>query len=376
MIFNSQRNHKEPQLSLQILLLFWLYTPFLLFAQTKNLVPNGSFEDYKLMPDDITQGPICINYWSFPNTEGTGEYYHSNSSSKKSSTKKNSFGKQQPYEGKAYAGICITNRYREYLQCQLKSPLIKDKKYYIRAMVSLGDRIGLSKVDEFNVIFSKKSFYIAPKKQLKAPPTIRFEGDFSDSKGWMELTAIYTAKGDEKYLTFGSFSYVENGIEHGKIKGLSKYAHYYIDDISLSLIQPKAALVEENVVKVIPKKNDEKVLYKAGETYEFNNLLFMPGESRLVKKDYEELNTLIDFLIKHPEQTIIITGHTDDQGTAESNQKLSLSRALSASNFLSERGIDFSRITLVGLGESVPIRSNDDEEGRKRNRRVEITLEK
>jgi OOP family OmpA-OmpF porin len=69
---------------------------------------------------------------------------------------------------------------------------------------------------------------------------------------------------------------------------------------------------------------------------------------------------------------IDIIGHTDSKGSEEYNQKLSVRRALAVKDYLVSEGIDANIVDVIGKGESDPVASNDTEEGRAKNRRVEI----
>ena len=77
----------------------------------------------------------------------------------------------------------------------------------------------------------------------------------------------------------------------------------------------------------------------------------------------------------NPGVKIVITGHTDEVGTQESNQKLSLERAQTVKNWLVERGIASNRMRTVGRGQNEPSASNGTEEGRAENRRIEFFVE-
>lgn len=71
---------------------------------------------------------------------------------------------------------------------------------------------------------------------------------------------------------------------------------------------------------------------------------------------------------------VVVDGHTDARGTDEYNQALSLRRANSVRSYLIGKGIDASRMTVEGFGESRPVASNDTDEGRAQNRRVELRV--
>lgn len=89
---------------------------------------------------------------------------------------------------------------------------------------------------------------------------------------------------------------------------------------------------------------------------------------------FTELDALIAFLNKNPTKNIEIGGHTDSQGTAESNQQLSENRAKAVFDYLVEKGIATERLTYKGYGETKPKMTNDTEEGRLENRRVECVI--
>ena len=69
---------------------------------------------------------------------------------------------------------------------------------------------------------------------------------------------------------------------------------------------------------------------------------------------------------------IDVVGHTDSKGAQEYNQALSVRRALAVRDYLVSEGIDADIIDVIGKGEGEPVASNDNDEGRARNRRVEI----
>lgn len=72
---------------------------------------------------------------------------------------------------------------------------------------------------------------------------------------------------------------------------------------------------------------------------------------------------------------VVVVGHTDSRGTDAYNQKLSERRADAVASYLSKKGVSASRLSTKGLGESQPVASNDTDEGRAQNRRVELLVE-
>jgi outer membrane protein OmpA-like peptidoglycan-associated protein len=83
----------------------------------------------------------------------------------------------------------------------------------------------------------------------------------------------------------------------------------------------------------------------------------------------------VAFVNRDPSKPIRIEGHTDARGTAGANRVLSQRRADAVRDALIAAGVAAARISSVGLGEDQPVASNDTEEGRARNRRVDVILE-
>jgi len=106
------------------------------------------------------------------------------------------------------------------------------------------------------------------------------------------------------------------------------------------------------------------------------NVEFDTNKAIVKDKYYDEIKRVADFMKEFPDTTAAIEGHTDNIGSAAYNQKLSEKRANSVRQYLIDKfGIDGSRLTATGYGLTKPIASNDTEEGRQKNRRVEAVME-
>jgi len=106
-------------------------------------------------------------------------------------------------------------------------------------------------------------------------------------------------------------------------------------------------------------------------------ILFDLGKSSIRKESYDALDSISEIMNEYPQTVFHIEGHTDSQGSDSFNLKLSKERAASVRKYLVEEdGIDSSRITSEGYGESRPIATNKTAAGRQQNRRVEVSLEK
>ena len=117
---------------------------------------------------------------------------------------------------------------------------------------------------------------------------------------------------------------------------------------------------------------DVVVVQKVNKAAE--NIFFRTGSSKLLAKSYSSLKNVAKILKDNPTYKIHIDGYTDNTGGEELNQKLSEARANSVKQYLLSNGIDESKITSTGHGESDPVASNDTAAGSAKNRRVEMKL--
>lgn len=104
-------------------------------------------------------------------------------------------------------------------------------------------------------------------------------------------------------------------------------------------------------------------------------VIFRTAKAELLPEAADKLNDVVDVLKSYPERDIIVNGHTDSRGSAAYNRKLSRRRAQSVKDYLTSQGVEAQRIKAHGLGESQPVASNDNPEGRANNRRVEIVVQ-
>lgn len=104
------------------------------------------------------------------------------------------------------------------------------------------------------------------------------------------------------------------------------------------------------------------------------NIAFATNSSNITSSFYPSLDSVANVLIKSPDTTITISGHTDSVGKADANLQLSKNRADSVARYLINKGVSQQRIQTVGFGAQYPIASNDNEQGRSQNRRVEIKI--
>jgi outer membrane protein OmpA-like peptidoglycan-associated protein len=105
-------------------------------------------------------------------------------------------------------------------------------------------------------------------------------------------------------------------------------------------------------------------------------ILFNSGKSSFQKQTMPVLQAITAILKEYPTAKFSLEGHTDNTGSDALNQTLSEERAAAVKNFLVENGIDASRLSSKGFGESAPVDSNKTAKGKANNRRVEVKLVK
>lgn len=117
--------------------------------------------------------------------------------------------------------------------------------------------------------------------------------------------------------------------------------------------------IEDDVIEV------DKVIVLEGIEFEFKKADITPESERRLQKT-------LKLLYAFPDYAFSLEGHTDDIGSKQFNKKLSFDRANAVKKWLVDRGINPKRLTVKGYGFDRPIASNETEEGRQRNRRVEF----
>jgi outer membrane protein OmpA-like peptidoglycan-associated protein len=111
-----------------------------------------------------------------------------------------------------------------------------------------------------------------------------------------------------------------------------------------------------------------------GSSMTINNLFFELNKATLTPESEPELKRIVSVLNENKSLVIEISGHTDNTGSDEFNNKLSLERADAVRTYLVSAGVDGKRINTKGYGKTKPKESNDTEEGRAANRRVEFVI--
>jgi general secretion pathway protein A len=163
-------------------------------------------------------------------------------------------------------------------------------------------------------------------------------------------------------------------------------------EVKTSDIKPVAPITEEPAEKSAAEKQTQKIssikLDESGQTpvekqkavpfpFKENKVLiyFKHNSNELPDQSYEMLNQIAAYMLYNPDAIISIKGFTDSTGSYTYNVSVSEFRANTIKTYLAGKGIDAKRIKTFGLGPENPIATNKTENGRRKNRRVEIELD-
>jgi chemotaxis protein MotB len=148
----------------------------------------------------------------------------------------------------------------------------------------------------------------------------------------------------------------------------------------LEELRQTKGLLEQSLEKEIKDKQVRLSMEEKGLVITFvSEVLFDSGKANLKPESLSSLNKVAKILIDNvPENNIGIEGHTDNvpikHSSWKSNWELSSHRALSVLEYLESQGVGSTRLSAIGYGQYHPVASNDNQEGRQLNRRVEIVI--
>ncbi len=334
----------------------------------RNLVPNGSFENYRRKSSNVRQ---AVPWQQIETVDFYQKPLDNDTTIQKGA-----------YAGNCYVGFRFRKNYKEFLQVKLVEPLHRGTTYTFSMQLRLAFWSNASLLS-FGGIFTKGG-YRGPRDAIRSliVDTIcnNQSGLYNQFK-WIRIQGYYKADGGEKYLSIGNFStLVQRDMIRLKLIGLRpREAYYFVDEIKLM----KAPQFEEKIAveRVGPDyfQNwaDSSLSVKpdihVGDKVPLNNISFVNGKTYLSPESSNELNKLAVWLLRHPGAEIQINGHSDNTGLAFRNQKVSELRARAVFDYLISNGVQ-NKIYFRGFGSSRPHSSNDTEEGRSLNRRVEFEI--
>lgn len=132
----------------------------------------------------------------------------------------------------------------------------------------------------------------------------------------------------------------------------------------------------------IPSESDYNLVDKeielkniaVGSKIALRNIFFATGSANLKSESNTELDRLVKLMKDVPGLKVEISGHTDNVGSPVANEKLSEDRAKAVVNYITSKGISANRLTAKGYGQTRPVATNNSDEGRQQNRRVEFEI--
>jgi outer membrane protein OmpA-like peptidoglycan-associated protein len=360
-----------------------------------NLVFNGSFEEYRFCPKRVDAVGILINVdgWYQP-TKGSADYFNT-CGSRECGVPKNKLGEQLPHDGEGYCGIyCSKNDYREYLQTRLRRKLRAGDSIRLTFFVSLSEQ-STGAVATLGGLFTKEDIYDTVRSillhkeyetlsddifqviattytpQVMNPPDV----PLTDTRNWQCVTGIFVADGGEQYITLGNFNTAERSgyVEPDSLVRLLPGSYYYIDDVFVECLNCEPPIADDLNVDS-NYLTQEQPTFSVGSTFVLKDIFFEFDKSTILQQSFFELMRLITLLNTYPDMQIEVGGHTDSKGSDSYNQRLSESRAKAVADYLISKGISERRLQYRGYGKSKPIDTNETEEGRARNRRVEFKI--
>lgn len=355
------------------------------FIKSQNLIPDSSFENNKILPTDFSAFNSSYT-WSTP-SQGTTDLFCKCSLRKTAkysmvNVPQNPMGYQESHSGTCYAGFFAHSHgaYREYLQTPLKEALEKNKTYLFTMYISLAD-YSRAAIEQLGVCFlSDKVEYNSFNVITNLNPTyIKLESTIIKKiEDWHEVSVKYKARGGERYILIGSFETgqvfktkfkMPKDIKSHINQKYDRDAYYFVDDISLVETLP----MEEPILPIQfePVATNE---IHSDTLFAFKNVLFQTNKTTLLPTSYAELDIITDYLNKNPRFQITINGHTDNSGNERANKKLSTGRAKAVADYIISKNINKTRITFVGYGSSKAIATNNTDEGKQQNRRVEFII--
>jgi OmpA-OmpF porin, OOP family len=283
-----------------------------------------------------------------------------------------------------YAGYRVFGVNYEVLRNELKKPLVAGKQYCLQFKLKLKyeNDYAINGVSAF--VGNKFINILTPSEGLKQNPILQTHPSIilACKQQWMTISGSFTAYGGETYLYLGNFTPKEDlRIKQAEERpmGMVDEIYYYIDDIVLieeqenSICPCNVKGCNQLIIDTITNPNIfEKP--EIGQTLVLKNIQFETAKWNLLSLSYKTLDSLVILMQNFPAMKVEISGHTDNKGDKTKNEILSLNRALAVVEYLISQGIEEERLSHIGHGQNKPIDTNETEEGRLNNRRVEFKI--
>lgn len=299
-------------------------------------------------------------------------------------------------EGQHFIGLILANSertsgrnfIRSRLLCGLRKGAQYKLQFYIRSLHDVFDSIG--------VYFSSNDFLYQKEKLRNSQPQLLLKDiqALKPSVDWQKVSAVYTANGEENFLSIGDFKKKGHSLIGRPDLGRAHY--FFLDSISLTPLNPQEHLCmqadsvkeEEYNLNVrhsmldrmiyVHTKNPPpveplpKTIVQRVDTLVIPDVLFATDSYALGGEVKQLLDAFAQKVKNYNIDSLVVEGHTDSQGTPAHNQTLSGNRAASVADYL----VQTLRcpVAIRGWASEKPVADNRTAEGRQRNRRVEIYL--
>ncbi len=342
------------------LLLFAFASLSNLFAQ--NIIPNPSFEKYEYLPARLSSEgkdfEQACEYWHTPNQASTDLI--------SPRFRSEALKTIPPHSGKNMAGIVINGDFwAEYAGIRLKQPLEPGVTYYCEFWISRAPWYNRRTLipeflnDHFGFHFGKETFKLNKEILSLKPQFVANSEILIEPKKWTKISGSFVATEKATHLYIGQFWDEED-------KGKIATGYFFIDDIFVEAFSSEA-------VKFTPSRYYK--IEKGIASIKMDNIYFETDKYDLLPESFSELDRLVKILENNPSIKIQIQGHTDDEGSENYNKELSENRAASVKGYIIDQGISQERLESKGFGLSKPVATNENEDGKQANRRVEFVVQ-
>lgn len=146
-------------------------------------------------------------------------------------------------------------------------------------------------------------------------------------------------------------------------------------DVAKYMLDPAEANPEKRVIKNIElTKGGGSQKLAVGNVIRLDNLIFQVGKSKISEESYQELEVVHGMMNENEKMVIQLEGHTDYQGNAKENLKLSQARVEAVKDYLVSKGVNKNRIKTKAFGGTMPLSKEETPEAHRMNRRVEMRI--
>jgi len=282
------------------------------------------------------------------------------------------------------------NNKRRFVYTMLTCPMVVGEKYALSFFIHTANK----PFEKLDFYFSDKeptlsSFNVRDKTAAFSITPQHIDADYK--MGWKHIQYEFTANQNAQFCVIGNFLPLEQSYEMKDAMNSGGDIFYFVDEIGLKPLSnnSQCPAYADNIKKMYTQDyrhtdditiiKDTPVIVRKPEfktdTITIPSVLFDVNSALIKPAIVRILDSVIDRVSNLKVARIEINGHTDNTGTIEKNEALSVSRAESVRKYLAEKLLGLSeRLFVKGKGQAFPIADNKTEGGRTRNRRVEVIL--